>query len=106
MDLSGGEWQRVALARGYFRKSQLIVLDEPTASIDPIEENRVCQSFSSVTKSKTTILITHRLGSTKMADIVIVMDKGRIVQTGSHEELMREEGLYKSLYTSQAKWYE
>lgn len=106
VDLSGGEWQRIALARGYFRKSQLIILDEPTASIDPIEENRVYQSFSSITKSKTTILITHRLGSTKMADIIIVMDKGKIVQTGSHEELMREEGLYKSLYASQAKWYE
>lgn len=106
VELSGGEWQRVAIARGIYRKSKVIVLDEPTASIDPIEESNVYRRFVDISKGKTAVIITHRLGSTKIADKIIVMKHGQIVQVGSHNELMTEDGIYKTMYQSQAGWYE
>lgn len=106
VDLSGGEWQRIAIARGLFRIHNVVVLDEPTAAIDPIEESRIYRKFTEISKDKTAIIVTHRLGSTKIADRVIVMDKGKIVDIGSHFELMKKEGLYADMFNSQASWYD
>ena len=106
VDLSGGEWQRVAIARGLYRIHDIVVLDEPTAAIDPLEESRIYRKFIEISKGKTAIIVTHRLGSTKIADRVIVMDKGRIADIGSHYELMQREGLYADMFNAQAGWYE
>jgi ATP-binding cassette subfamily B protein len=105
VDLSGGEWQRVAIARGLYHIHDTILLDEPTAAIDPLEESRIYQQFIRMSKDKTSIIITHRLGSTQIADRVLVMDKGRIVGDGTHESLMADCELYRNMYNSQAEWY-
>jgi len=78
VDLSGGQWQRVAIARSFFRIHQLIVLDEPTAAIDPIEETKIYNRFAEISKDKTAIIVTHRLGSVKLADRILVMKAGRL----------------------------
>jgi ATP-binding cassette, subfamily B, bacterial len=105
VDLSGGEWQRVAIARGLYRVHDTILLDEPTAAIDPLEESRIYRKFIEMSKEKTAIIITHRLGSTQIADRVLVMDKGRIAGDGTHESLMADCTLYRNMYNSQAEWY-
>lgn len=105
-DLSGGEWQRIAIARGLYRSHNIIVLDEPTAAIDPIEEANVFDSFKRISVGKTCVFVTHRLGSTKIADRIIVMDKGEIVEEGTHLELLKMKGRYYELLQSQAQWYE
>lgn len=105
VDLSGGQWQRVALARGFYRVHDLIVLDEPTAAIDPLEETRIYHKFAELSKEKTAIIVTHRLGSAKIADRIVVMDQGRIVAVGTHEQLMQEQGKYAEMYQAQAQWY-
>lgn len=106
VDISGGQWQRVAIARGFYRAHGMIVLDEPTAAIDPIEETRLYKQFSELSRGKTAIIVTHRLGSAKIADRIIVMDRGRVQAEGSHEELMRSGGLYAEMFNAQSKWYE
>jgi len=106
LDLSGGQWQRVAIARGLYRRHNVIVLDEPTAAIDPIEESRIYRKFVEISKGKTAIIVTHRLGSTKIADRVIVMDKGKIINIGSHDELLQKCNLYSEMFNAQAVWYE
>ena len=103
VDISGGEWQRVAIARGLYRLHDVIVLDEPTAAIDPIEESKIYKQFMEISKGKTSIIVTHRLGSTKIADRIIVMDKGCIVDIGSHYELMDKGGVYAEMYSAQAE---
>lgn len=104
-DLSGGQWQRLAIARGFYRRHNLIVLDEPTAAIDPLEETAVYKKFAELSKDKTAVIITHRLGSAKIADRIVVLEKGKIAEIGKHEELMEKKGLYYEMYTAQAKWY-
>ncbi|MCM3135804.1 ABC transporter ATP-binding protein/permease [Paenibacillus polysaccharolyticus] len=106
VELSGGQWQRLAIARGLYRNHNIIVLDEPTAAIDPIEELNVYNTFAEIAKDKTAIIVTHRLGSTKIADQIIVMEKGRIIEKGSHNELMNVKGKYMEMYRKQAEWYE
>jgi ABC-type bacteriocin/lantibiotic exporters, contain an N-terminal double-glycine peptidase domain len=106
VELSGGQWQRIAIARGLYRTHNVVILDEPTAAIDPIEESRTYQNFIEISKNNTAIIITHRLGSTKIADRVVVMEKGKIVDVGTHNQLLRTCSIYKNMYTSQAKWYQ
>lgn len=106
IDLSGGQWQRVALARSLYRTSRFIVLDEPTAAIDPIEEGVLYRKFRELTRGKMGVIVTHRLGSARIADKIIVLDKGKIVESGTHEELIERNGKYALMYREQAKWYQ
>ena len=106
MDLSGGEWQRLALARAYANNAPVYLLDEPTAALDPISESLVYQDFQKASDNKTTILISHRLGSVKLADQILVLDQGKIVESGSHEKLMESHQLYYEMYESQRSWYQ
>lgn len=105
IDLSGGQWQRLAIARGLYRIHDFIVLDEPTAAIDPIEESRLYQQFKSIVEDRCAVIVTHRLGSTKFADRIIVMDNGRIVESGTHDELLAHRGKYAEMWKAQAAWY-
>jgi len=106
IDLSGGQWQRLAIARGLYRESDFIVLDEPTAAIDPIEETRLYEQFQKLAADKCAIIVTHRLGSAKLAERIIVMDAGQIVDIGNHEELLSRPGKYADMWAAQAQWYE
>lgn len=106
IDLSGGQWQRIAIARGMFRPHQMIILDEPTAAIDPVEESKIFQMFSEMSKDSTSIIVTHRMGCAKIADKIIVMDQGRIVEEGIHDELISKPGKYKEMYEAQLQWYQ
>lgn len=105
VEISKGQWQRIGIARGLFRDSDFIVLDEPTAAIDPIQETELYNDFSKICSSKTAIIVTHRLGSAKIADRIIVMKNGEIVQYGNHYQLISVEGEYKNMFESQSKWY-
>lgn len=106
IDLSGGEWQRLLLARALIRKgARVMVFDEPTAALDPKAEARLYSEFSELTGDRTTILISHRLGITRLVDRILVFDKGRIVEDGNHDQLMRQNGLYAQMYRAQAQWY-
>ena len=104
-ELSGGLWQRIAIARGFYRDSDIIVLDEPTAAIDPLEESAIYRKFVEIAENKTAVIVTHRLGSAKIAERIIVMQGGKIVETGSHDELMGQGGVYAAMFRAQAKWY-
>ncbi|MGG7077039.1 ABC transporter ATP-binding protein [Clostridium sardiniense] len=105
VDLSGGQWQRVAIARGFYSNHNMIVLDEPTAAIDPVEESKIYNKFKEMSYGNTSIIVTHRLGSAKIADRIVVMDNGKIVECGTHEELISNDGKYKEMYNAQSKWY-
>lgn len=106
VDLSGGQWQRVSIARGINRDSKVIVLDEPTAAIDPIEETKIYKKFKEISDERTTVLVTHRLGSARIADRIVVMENGRVAEIGTHDELINKKGTYYVLFMSQAQWYE
>lgn len=105
VDLSLGQWQRIAIARGIFKDSELICLDEPTAAIDPVEETKLYNCFYEIGKDKTELIVTHRIGVAKGANRIIVMKNSKLVEEGSHEELMRINGEYKRLFDAQEKWY-
>jgi ATP-binding cassette subfamily B protein len=105
IDLSGGGWQRVSLARGLYKNSDFIILDEPTSAIDPIEETRLYKKFAKIAKGKIAVIVTHRLGSAKIADRIVVLDDGKIEAVGNHEQLITAGGLYAKMYQEQAKWY-
>jgi ATP-binding cassette subfamily B protein len=104
-DISGGEWQRVAMGRAVYNPAPVRILDEPTAALDPIAESRLYQQFEQISQGKTTVLISHRLGSTKLADHIFVIDGGTLAEAGSHGELMEQGGLYREMYESQRGWY-
>ena len=104
-DLSLGQWQRLAIARGLFRRRGTILLDEPTASIDPLEEQAVYERFMKIAAGRTAIIVTHRLASARLADRILVLDGGRIVEDGTHAELLARRGRYHRMFTSQAAWY-
>jgi ATP-binding cassette subfamily B protein len=105
VELSGGEWQKVALARAYMRDAQLLILDEPTAALDARAEYEVFQRFAELTKGKTAVLISHRFSTVRMADRILVLDKGEMLEIGSHEELLAAEGRYAELFHLQARGY-
>lgn len=105
-EVSGGQWQRIAIARGLCRPHEIIFLDEPTAAIDPLEESRLYHSFAEISARKTAVLVTHRLGSARIADRIVVMEDGRIVEIGTHDELLAANGAYTRMFHAQAQWYE
>lgn len=112
VDLSGGEWQRIALARLIVNSAPLKILDEPTAALDPISESRVYEQFGEIVSrnhaSETqgiTIFISHRLGSTKLADEIVIISNGKVEEQGTFDELMEKSGLYAQMFESQAEWY-
>jgi ATP-binding cassette subfamily B protein len=104
-ELSQGEWQRIALARALLRPARIVVLDEVTASLDSENEDVLMQTFAALLRGRAVLLVTHRLSTAKMADSIIVMDKGRVCETGSHETLVKRAGLYASWYASQESRY-
>ena len=97
-ELSSGEWQKIALARSFFRKSQIILLDEPASSLDPQAEYEIFEKFKELVQGKTAIFISHRLSTVKMADRIFVMDKGRIVESGTYEDLMQTKGRFADFF--------
>lgn len=105
IDISGGEWQKVALARCDIMNTPVKILDEPTSAMDPIYESKLYKRFKEMSICKTMILISHRLASVQMADTIYVLDDGTIAEQGSHIELLNRGGLYAKMYNEQAKWY-
>ncbi|MBR5519092.1 MAG: ABC transporter ATP-binding protein [Clostridia bacterium] len=106
VDLSGGQWQRVAMARTIAGNRPFCILDEPTAALDPLAESRLYEEFGELAKSKTTIFITHRLGSVHLADEIIVLHDGVVAEQGSFAELEAQNGLFAEMYAAQKSWYE
>lgn len=106
VDLSGGQWQRIAIARTLVSHAPIHILDEPTAALDPAAESAVYEMYQKISKGKSTIYITHRLGAARLADEILVIADGKVCECGSHESLMEKEGLYAGMYESQKAWYE
>ena len=105
-ELSVGQWQKLAIARGMMKDSSVIFLDEPTAALDPLMETKVLKMFLKIAREKTAIIVSHRIGICKEVDKIIVKKEGKIAEIGNHEELLAEKGEYYRLYTMQQKWYE
>jgi ATP-binding cassette subfamily B protein len=105
VDLSGGQWQKIALARAYMRDSQLLILDEPTAALDARAEHEVFLRFAELTKGKSAVLISHRFSTVRMADKILFLENGQKVELGTHAELMAAGGKYAELFQLQAKGY-
>ncbi len=105
-NLSGGQWQKISIARAAYRQNaKIMILDEPTSALDPVAEAQLYRNFASLTGDKTTILISHRLGITAVVDRILVFDNGKIVEDGSHKQLMAKNGFYADMYRAQAQWY-
>ena len=104
-ELSIGQWQKLAIARGMFKNSSMIVLDEPTAALDPIMETTILKMFLQIAKEKTAIIVSHRIGICREVDKIIVMKSGKVVEIGNHNELLAKKGEYYQLYKMQQKWY-
>lgn len=105
VELSGGQWQKLAIARASFKDSNLIIFDEPTSAIDPIEEEKLFNNFLELSISKTAIIISHKLVMTRFVDKIIVMKDGKVEEIGNHDELIERNGLYKKLYLTQSVPY-
>ena len=105
-ELSGGQWQRLALARAYMNMREIAIFDEPSAALDPIAEFKQFENLKSTLKGKTSILISHRIGFARLADRIVVMDKGKIIEQGTHNYLLSLNGKYAELFNAQKKWYD
>lgn len=105
IDLSGGERQRLAMARALYQNRDVIVLDEPTAALDALAENRMYQEFNRMVEGKTSIFISHRLSSTRFCDRIVMFDEGSVIEIGTHEELLKQKGRYAEMYQIQAQYY-
>ena len=105
IELSGGQWQKLAIARAFYGESDILILDEPTASLDPMAEQEIFNQFDNLRKDKTTIFVSHRLSSATTASKILVLEDGELVEEGTHTELMETQGKYYTLFTTQAKRY-
>ncbi len=105
IELSGGQWQKLAIARAFYAESDVLILDEPTAALDPIAEKNVFDQFDRLRENKMTIFVSHRLSSATGADIIVVLENGQVIETGTHPELMEKKGKYHELFTVQAERY-
>ena len=105
VDLSGGQWQRIALARALMGDRPVLILDEPTSQLDPMAESELYSEFAKLAENKTSLFITHRLGSTRITDRILVISEGRVVDTGTHEELLERGGIYADMWKAQKQWY-
>jgi len=105
-ELSGGQWQKIAIARAYYRGRDFIILDEPTSNLDPIAETEIFKKYIVMTQGKTVIMVTHRISVASLADRVVVFKDGEIVEDGYHEDLLEKDGEYARLYSTQAQWYD
>lgn len=106
IELSGGEKQRLLLARALYKNAPVLLLDEPTAALDPISEDTIYRKYNSLTEGKTSLFVSHRLASTRFCDRILFMENGQIVEMGSHEELMRADGKYAAMFRVQSKYYQ
>lgn len=104
-DLSGGQWQRIATARAFYRNAPVLICDEPTSALDPLAEEAVYQRIQALSQGRTVILITHRLGSTRTADRILVLDGGHVIEEGTHESLLDRDGAYATMWHAQADTY-
>ena len=105
VSFSGGEEQKIAIARAIYKGGQICILDEPTAALDPVSESRVYESFDEIVKGKTAVYISHRLSSCKFSDRIFVLDNGKIAESGTHEALLSQNGIYAQLWQAQAQYY-
>ena len=106
VDLSGGQWQKIAIGRALYQRASIRIMDEPTAALDPVSESNVYRIFGEASRDVTTIFITHRLGAARLADTIVVLDGGNAAETGSHEELMAKQGIYAEMFEAQRSWYQ
>ena len=104
-EISEGQWQKLAIARVYLRDTDILVLDEPASALDALAELEVYRRFLVLSEGKTVLLISHRLGSARLADRIVFLHRGVIVEQGTHEELIASGGPYAELYRMQAEWY-
>ena len=105
VDLSGGQWQKLALARVFFRDASILILDEPTSAIDAKAEYEIFQNVQKLQKDKTVVIISHRFSTVRHADRILVLEEGKILEEGNHDELMKKKGLYAELFEIQAQGY-
>ena len=105
VELSGGEKQRLMMARAIYKEGSLIILDEPTAALDPIAESELYQEYNEIAENRTAIFISHRLATTKFCSKIILMEKGKIADIGSHDDLMENNEIYREMYINQSKHY-
>ncbi len=105
-DMSGGQWQKLAIARAYYRDKDFFILDEPTGNLDPLAEADVFQKYLDMAQDKTVIMVTHRISVASLAERIVVFAHGKIVEDGSHEQLLEKDGEYARLYKAQAQWYD
>ena len=105
VDLSGGQWQKLALARVFFRDASILILDEPTSAIDAKAEYEIFQNVQKLQKDKTVVIISHRFSTVRHADRILVLEEGKILEKGNHDELMKKKGLYAELFEIQAQGY-
>lgn len=106
IELSYGQWQKIALSRAFFKDAEIIILDEPTSAMDPVAEALLFEKFSQLTEGKTSFMVSHRLGSCRGADLILVLQEGSLIEQGTHEELMDLNGEYANMFRKQSKWYE
>ena len=106
IELSVGQWQKLSVARAFYADSDILILDEPTASLDAIAEQEIFSQFDTLRRGKTTLFVSHRLSSATVADHIIVLDHGVLAEEGTHAELMARRGEYYRLFTTQAKRYQ
>ena len=105
INVSGGEAQKIAIARALYKDAPFVIMDEPTAALDPLAEAEIYEHFDQLIREKTAIFISHRLSSCKFSDEILVLDAGKILQRGTHEELVNTEGMYREMWNAQAQYY-